>query len=492
VSARRSYLDLLLKRIDDENSLAFGFSDAEAKAVFDVTPKHHVEALVIAGASRFTEKPEGLGLNDEARVNGRSWLAAFNWRYTPLASVAITQRVYTTGLAFDSLNASGDSLDDSRSTDAGWRVDATIAARRGWLIELGADAQRLTGAHAIRRSLNDAGTVTTIADYTASGRAAAAYAQVAISPWSRLTVTPGVRVDDWSAAVGPTPSPWANAELSLTPGTRLRTGGGVYRQFPDLEQRHGVRGGEASLRPERATHLDISLVQALPLAATLQITWFARDEQDVLWTPGAEPRLRPDGTVQLGRGDARWANRLDGRARGVEVVLRRDAPAGLSGWVAYAHNRHRYTDATSSESFWSDADQRHAVSLFGHYRLSNRTTFGAKFRYGSNYPRAGYIAERPPAPGAPPLLGGEIPLFYGLSDTRNTLRLPAYARLDVRGDRTFTWSGRRVTLFAEVANAFNRRNLRNVPYGVDSAGRVIGGTDAMMPILPSAGFVIEF
>ena len=48
-----------------------------------------------------------------------------------------------------------------------------------------------------------------------------------------------------------------------------------------------------------------------------------------------------------------------------------------------------------------------------------------------------------------------------------------------------------MTLFVEVANVLNRRNMRNVPYGVDRTGRVMGGTDALMPILPSAGFVIE-
>jgi hypothetical protein len=67
--------------------------------------------------------------------------------------------------------------------------------------------------------------------------------------------------------------------------------------------------------------------------------------------------------------------------------------------------------------------------------------------------------------------------------------LPAYARLDIRADRTFTWSSQRVILFAEVANTFNRRN---VPYGVDRQGRVSAPTDSLMPIVPSAGFVVEF
>ena len=81
---------------------------------------------------------------------------------------------------------------------------------------------------------------------------------------------------------------------------------------------------------------------------------------------------------------------------------------------------------------------------------------------------------------------------HQLVEARNTLRLPAYARLDIRADRTFTWSRRRFTLFGEVANALNHRNLRNVPYDVDRSGHVFDPTGSLLPILPSAGFVIEF
>jgi hypothetical protein len=92
----------------------------------------------------------------------------------------------------------------------------------------------------------------------------------------------------------------------------------------------------------------------------------------------------------------------------------------------------------------------------------------------------------------PPLFASGPILFQTLGTVRNTLRLPAYARLDVRMDRTFTISGTRTTLFVELANALNRTNLRNVPYGVDTRGRVLGGTGTLLPIMPSAGFVIEF
>ena len=83
-------------------------------------------------------------------------------------------------------------------------------------------------------------------------------------------------------------------------------------------------------------------------------------------------------------------------------------------------------------------------------------------------------------------------MFLGLTDARNGLRLPAYSRLDVRMDRTFTVANRRLTLFVEVANVLSQTNYRNASYGVGLGGRVFGPMDTLMPIVPSAGFVIEF
>ena len=172
-------------------------------------------------------------------------------------------------------------------------------------------------------------------------------------------------------------------------------------------------------------------------------------------------------------------------------MARRDAPSGLTGWVGYAYGRYRQTDVTTLEGFWADHDQRHALSIFGHYRLSSRATIGVKWRVGTNYPITGYIDE-PASPNTPPLFGGGQPLSYALAADRNTLRLPTYSRLDIRADRTITWNERRITLFAEVANTLNRVNLRNVPYGVDRSGRVFGPVDSLLPIVLLAGLLVEF
>jgi hypothetical protein len=124
--------------------------------------------------------------------------------------------------------------------------------------------------------------------------------------------------------------------------------------------------------------------------------------------------------------------------RGVEWSIQRQAPNGLSGWASYALGFARYHDTAAGEPFWGHFDQRHTVNLYGMYRVSDRLSVSGRFRAGSNFLTTGYWTER----------GGA----YFVGTERNTLRVPAYARLDARANRTFTWSQRRLTLFVEAIN----------------------------------------
>ena len=243
VSARRSYLDLLLNRIDDENSLAFAFSDVIGKLTVDAGAKHQVEVLAVTGRSRFDEKADDLGLNDEARVVDTPGSAPSRGdirRRRRGRSRTVSTRP---GCRSVNTNPDGEALDESRNNDAGWRGSMTIAPAKSWLVDVGGDAGRLGARHSVHRSLNDAPSLSSLGDYRQSAAAASAYARVSFSAIPRVTVSPGVRVDRWTATRTSSASPWATAEVTLTPATRLRAGVGTYRQFADLEQIYGVRGG---------------------------------------------------------------------------------------------------------------------------------------------------------------------------------------------------------------------------------------------------------
>ena len=217
---------------------------------------------------------------------------------------------------------------------------------------------------------------------------------------------------------------------------------------------------------------------------------YTRHERDVLWTPGSEPRLDAERGHQPGSFNAPLVNALRGEARGAEVVVRRDATDGFSGWAGYAFGRLGTRRPQTGESFWADADQRHTLSLYGTIvcraapASARATAMARTIRWSGTSVNRRQRSARSRSSMASRCSSSR--------DERNTLRLPAYSRLDVRADRAFNWSGRRLVLFVDVANVLNHTNLRNRHYFVDRAGRVFETTESLMPIVPSGGFVFEF
>ena len=490
-SVRRSYLDYLIKRIDPDAGFAFGFVDAQAKVVYDLTPKHQLSITGLGGRAVFDEGDPNIGPNEIRKGVSRAWLTSLSWRYLPSPRVAITQRVFSTGLRFNNDNDAAATIDAARFSELGWRLDGSFAVSPRTVVEFGGDAQRLNGDNLFARQISPTSGLVTLNSFDQQTSAASVYGQVRFGVGSRVTLTPGARVDRWNLTRSTTTSPWVNGEVRLSERMRLRAGSGIYRQFPELDQVYGVHGGGRDLNPERAVHVDAGIEYTLPHETRLLLNAYSRNERDVLWTTGGETRRLPGGGIALGAFDAPWVNTLRGQARGVEVVARREAADGFSGWAGYAYGRLRYTNTQTGEGFWADADQRHTVTLYGNYRLSSRTSISSRFRYGSNYPIAGYIGPPQPSLGTPQIFDSQ-PAFQGLVSERNTLRLPAYSRLDVRADRAFNWSGRRLVLFIDVANVLNHTNFRNSSYSIDRAGRVFETTESLMPIVPSGGFVFEF
>jgi hypothetical protein len=80
-----------------------------------------------------------------------------------------------------------------------------------------------------------------------------------------------------------------------------------------------------------------------------------------------------------------------------------------------------------------------------------------------------------------------------IADRRNLVRLPPYARLDVRASRGFDALGRQLTLFCEFANVLSRTNV-GLAHGsiAPSTGEATGFTTSLMPRRISVGILVHF
>jgi hypothetical protein len=80
ISARKSYLGSVIRRINPENTFGFGFHDAQVKLVRDITPAHQLQLALTAGRTRLDQDPEFTGRDEgqgrrERRGRGRCHLA---------------------------------------------------------------------------------------------------------------------------------------------------------------------------------------------------------------------------------------------------------------------------------------------------------------------------------------------------------------------------------------------------------------------------------
>jgi hypothetical protein len=492
LSARRSYLGAVIKRIDPENTFAFGFHDAQLKVVRDLTSAHQIQFALTVGRSRLDQDPAFTSRGEVKDGVNDVGVAVVTWRYLVSPRFVLTQRVAADGNTFRNVNRDGLELHRARRSDLIYRADWSFLKSARLMLEGGGEVRR-TSESRFEQGLELTRPQFAIREnFSASAVAASSYVITRFTR-GRAVIAPGVRVDHSTLTGHTSASPWIESRWPLSSSFVLRAGGGVYRQEPEFVEVKGLRG--SNLVAMRSYHSDVGVEGPLMRSIAWQVSAYNREDRGYPWLPGAYFRV-VDGELVLPSFRTRYQNALDGRSRGVELVVQRRSPNGLSGWVAYNLASTTYRHTVTGEAFAGEYDQRHTVNMYGVYRFSDRMSFSARFRAGSNFPVPGYFESRDPSTGSGQEDGAAPtgpPPFFFVSTARNNLRVPVYSRLDVRANRTFSLRATRITLFAEVLNAYARDNVRASSPGINGANyQAFGLFDSMFPLIPSAGLSLEF
>ena len=177
----------------------------------------------------------------------------------------------------------------------------------------------------------------------------------------------------------------------------------------------------------------------------------------------------------------RLGNQGRGHAYGIETLLRYTPDARFFGWVAYTISRSVRQDTPSSPVNLIQFDQTHILTVLGSYRLGRGWEIGGRFRLvsGSLYtPRAyGFTDENA---GANLALQSYPPLGE---------RLPMFHQLDIRLDKTWTFTSWKLGFYADIQNVYNRANAEGVSNNYNNTQRTYASG---LPILPSLGLRGEF
>jgi hypothetical protein len=473
ISLRRSYLDWLIRKVEPAFDSTLGFYDGHLKAAYDLTPRQQVQVLVVGGDSTYRES-QASSANALARATAGSTLASVLWRYAG-DRWTLRQRGSFVGSQFDNRGAGRQELGRGYTQAVVARTDAAVSLGR-WTLDVGGLAERQRMNQVAREfRASPAGSLVVAAERGHAPRTSlrSAWAQLSTSrPAGSLAA--GLRVSDRTLASRRVVSSWIVARRRAG-GLTWRAGAGSSGQFPDPQF---VFAPGETIRPETSAGADVGVERAVAGGTGWRVTAFYRSDADLLRL-ASEDRVDPEtgGRVRASVFPA-YQVRLDGTSRGVELTLLRPGASRLTGWVGYTWAHTRMRDEATGESFDADFDQRHTLNAVATFRLSFRTTVGAKLRIGSNVPIAGYFEG--------------TPAELRLAALRNQVRLPVYARLDLRATRAFTFGARRLTLFLEVMNALGRDNYGTADGAIRAMLAATGYVERLIPCVPSAGMLIEF
>ena len=480
VAARKSYLQYLIDRLSDDDTVAFGFSDLESRLDFDLGARQRLKLLVIHGTS---------GLNRERAIPrvGLNAVITSSYDFT-LANLAHTWAITPAWLAEHRVawidekwkNFNRDALGLGEEHYGEWVAGGDHSLRSGVFgLQGGYSFRRLRGNGEAFQQRTIPLPPLVIERYRGTGLRSGAYVIPSLRFWDgRLTLQAGTRWDRHDVNMRTATSPTASAAFSPWNRLRLSAAWGMSVQYPELLQYFGL-GGSRDLLPERAQHFQAQGEVALGHLTSVRLSLWRRWDRDLLWPPAGQAYSFGGGIVPSLLTPL-WRNQYRMAARGADVTLMRKSANGLSGWLSYAYTEAPVCCDVSGELFPSDYEQRHTFNAFGNYRARPSVNLSARFTYGSGTPVRGYYQ-------------GTYPDLF-LSSRRNLLRLPEYIRLDVRANKTFQRDRVRWTLFAEAINVTNRENVRlddsNIFNAQTGAARI--RLEKTFPILPSVGLSVEF
>jgi TonB family protein len=292
-----------------------------------------------------------------------------------------------------------------------------------------------------------------------------AFFDAVIRPAEALTITPGVRADYTYEVRELTASPRVNARWQTHGGpfaTALRGGVGEYRQSIDYNYVANAFGAR-DLRSSRSIHGSIGVEQSLGDAASITVEGFVKKLDGIVSHDASK-----------GGPDAN-ANGGSGRVVGAELLAKLRPRGRLSGFLSYTLSRSTREDAPGAPTRLFEYDQTHVLTAVGSYRLGRGWSLGGRFRYASGNPFT-------------PCVGGSFAADAGLygcvTGAPFSARVPAFAQLDVRLDKTWELSEWKLSAYLDVQNATNRENPEGALDKFDKSARTY---QAGLPILPILG-----
>lgn len=295
---------------------------------------------------------------------------------------------------------------------------------------------------------------------------AGSYLQTTVRPFSRISLTPGMRFDYYDLTGESKLSPRIGLALSLTDRTTLNAAYGQYYQTAAPWQ-VALHPSNTSLLSSGSIHYVAGLEHLLSRDTQVSIEAYHKELSDAFVHDYSSRITTNDGT---------------GYARGVEFCVQRKMSRGLVGSLAYTYSTSMRKDGELLQEYPSEYDRPHNLTLVASYMPSDQWRVGAKFMYATGSPYTPIIGSEQ--------VDGE---WHAVRGEKHAARYPDYHMLDIRIDRTFKFANWNLKAYLDLWNVYARQNVSLYDYSIASDGTVTRTVPDEAPrMLPILGLEVKF
>jgi len=462
LSARRSYLEFVMKMFDVGTSVAPTYGDVQGKIVYDLSPRHKLSVVGLYGDDHNNPDLKAALENDMLAygnqdiyqsAGGIVWRAL--WSQNAYSTTTLGYLSSKFNEDFFETNT-GIHLVQNRSTEAtiNLRNINHIKFSAAHSVEFGIDVKRLMNEYnnfygAISDAVGDSTSAAAISKNISANKIGGFFNYI-VQPFGGLTMTVGSRLDYFSINDRAVVSPRASLAYQFNELTTFKISSGVYYQNLPLLL-ISQNNSNKSLNDPYAVHYIAGIDHLLSEDTKLSVEVYMKEYYDFPVDP-ADPSLFLVDEVFYRYGfflnHGALSNSGKARSGGIEITVQKKLAEDFYGLASATLFRTEYKGA---DGVWRKRvfDNRFIVSAEGGYKPNAEWEFSARWIYAGGTPFTPFDLVQ------------SAQLKRGVFEANNIngARYPAYHSMNVRFDKRFHFESSNLVLYLSAWNVYNQKNV---------------------------------
>jgi hypothetical protein len=458
ISARRSYLDLLVNLLDA--GAAVNYSDFQGKIVYDFSSKSRITILGLAGfdqSSVTQDDARDLGESFFGDTHNSEYTVGFNWFFMWSDKGFSNTSLSQSYIKYDNdywKTTTGNRWLENFSTEKIWHLRNVNQYNfsHGHHLHFGFELKTISSTYDFYTApyTDQVGNPVPAVNkhiHTDAGKYAA-FVEYSVTPFSWLTLSLGLRGDFFDYNKHLHISPRVLLMSRITRKTSVGFSAGIFRQnLPLLLLYQHEKNRD--LNDPLNYQYTVNFNHLLSVDTRLTIEGYYKMYHHFPTNPDQSYICLLDDVYGWSQyNDISLVDKGKARAYGVEFVLQKKLKEKVYGMISASWFRAQYCDL---EGNWRNRlfDNQYLFSIQGGYKPNKKWEFSMRWIIAGGVPYTPFNLEASKIENT------------GIFDIEriNTQRLPAYHSLNLRIDKRFYFSGSNLTLYISVWNAYNHQNI---------------------------------